>query len=396
VEEAMNAKNFRFYNPVKLVSGDSALGSLIYELGQLQSQRPLIITDPGVQKAGLIDIVQNVLQESERIATSLYDAVPTDSSPAVVNEAAALFYRADCDSIIAVGGGSVIDTGKAVNILVSEGATDILELVGAKLKKTLKPFIAVPTTAGTGSEVSYAAMIKDIERNKKLGFFSYMLFPNTAILDPRMTLTLPPLDTAATAMDALTHAIEAYICNQKNVISDAYSEASIRLISTNLLKVLNNSTDVNGRFHLANAACMAGTAFSNSGVGLVHALGHALGGICHVAHGVAMNIFLPHGLEFNISERQDDIGTLLLPLCGPEVYVHTPPEARAEKVVAYLRQLKDDLFRLAELPRTLREAGVKEESLAAVAQQGIKDPALNFNPVKLSYEDARAIIQKAF
>jgi len=392
----METKRFRFYNPVKLVSGDGALDSLLYELGQVHSQRPLIITDQGVQKAGLIDLVRKVLEGSDQISISLYDNVPTDSSPSVVNEAAAAFYKDRCDAIIAVGGGSVIDTGKAVSILVSEGGKDILELVGTKLKKAMKPLIAVPTTAGTGSEVSYAAMIKDADRNKKLGFFSYVLFPNTAILDPRMTLTLPPLVTAATAMDALTHAIEAFVCNQKNTISDAYSVKSIELICKNLVNVLKNKADPQGRFHLANAACMAGTAFSNSGVGLVHALGHALGGICHIAHGVAMNIFLPHGLEFNMSGRKEAIGELLLPLSGPETYVRTRPEDRAAKTVAVIQELKDRLYRLAGLPRTLREAGVKKGSLEEIARQGMEDPALTFNPVKLSYADALEIVNKAF
>jgi alcohol dehydrogenase len=392
----MKSLNFRFYNPVKLIAGDKALGSLPYELKQLRSQRPLIITDQGVLGAGLINPVNEALEGSNNFVCSIYDGVPPDSSPAVVNAAAAVFRENECDAIIAVGGGSVIDTGKAVNIVISEGVEDIIQLKGVKLKKTMQPFIAIPTTAGTGSEVTYAAMLKDAEHHAKLLFASYNLFPDTALLDPRMTLTLPPLVTAATAMDALCHAMESFITNAKNPFSDAHALAAIKLIRQHLPRVLENKNDVDSRFQLANAACMAGAAFSNSGVGLVHALGHALGGVCGVPHGVAMSIFLPFGLEFNMAVAQGAIGEMLLALSGPEEYVQTPPQQRAAKTVAVIRELKDTLFKMAKLPRTLSEAGVGKERLEDIAQKALKDPALNFNPVAVSYDDFQDILQKAF
>ena len=160
--------------------------------------------------------------------------------------------------------------------------------------------------------------------------------------------------------------------------------------------MIDNGEDIQGRFYLANAACLAGAAFSNSGVGIVHALGHALGGECGVPHGVAMNIFLPHGLEYNMSEVKDIIAELLLPLAGPEVYVQTPKERRAEKTVECIREFKDQLYELTKLSRTLSEAGVKANALEAVAQKAIKDAAAYFNPKKITYEDALAVLEKAF
>jgi alcohol dehydrogenase len=392
----MSSLNFRFYNPVKLIAGDKALSSLPYELKQLRSQRPLIITDPGVIDAGLIDLVNQVLEDSNDLVCSIYDGVPPDSSPTVVNAAAGIFRQNECDAIVAVGGGSVIDTGKAVNIVISEGVEDIIELKGAKLKKAMKPFIVIPTTAGTGSEVTYAAMLRDAERSAKLLFASYNLFPDTALLDPRMTLTLPPLVTAATAMDALCHAMESCISNAHNPFSDAHAVAAIKLIREHLPQVLEDGTHAESRFQLANAACMAGAAFSNSGVGLVHALGHALGGVCGVPHGVAMSIFLPFGLEFNMSVAREAIGEMLLPLSGPEGYVQTAPQERAVKTVAVVRELKDRLYKMAELPRTLSEAGVGKDSLEDIAQKALKDPALYFNPVEVNYDDFKGILQSAF
>jgi alcohol dehydrogenase len=392
----MIPQDFKFYNPAKIVSGNQALDSLGYELSQLQAQRILMITDRGVLEAGLIDRVNKSLEKYDNISIVLYDDVPPDSSPEVVNAAAGIFRENECDAIVVVGGGSVIDTGKAVNIVVSEGADDILELKGSRLRKSMKPLIAIPTTAGTGSEVTYAAVIKDPDQNEKVIFAAHQLIPDVAILDPSMTVSLPPLVTAATAMDAMSHAMEACVSNHRNPVSDAHGFTAIKLIRENLLPVIHNGEDIQGRFYLANAACMAGAAFSNSGVGIIHALGHALGGECGVPHGVAMNIFLPHGLEFNMSEVKDIIAELLLPLAGPEVYVQTPKNLRAEKTVECIRKFKDQLYELTKLSRTLDEAGVKANVLEAVAQKAIKDPAVYFNPKKITYEDALSLLEKAF
>jgi alcohol dehydrogenase len=274
---------------------------------------------------------------------------------------------------------------------------DILKLSGAGfLKKPMKPFIAVPTTAGTGSEVTNVAVVADTERNTKIPFLSYHLFPNTAILDPRMTLTLPPHITAATAMDALCHAVEATVCLQKNPLSDAHAFAAIKLISENLLHVIQNPDDSQGRLALANAACLAGAAFSNSMVGMIHALGHALGGVCHVPHGVAMNIFLPHGLEYNMNKSADQIAELLLPLAGAEVYARVSKNRRAERVVEAIRDLQNKLNVQTRLPLTLKEAGVDAGALEAVAKTAINDPALTFNPEEMDFNDAMAVLKKAY
>jgi alcohol dehydrogenase len=391
----MTTALFRFYNPVKIISGEQALDSLGYELKQLGAKRPLTITDQGVAAAGLIAFVKESLDGAGIPGDILYDRVPPDSSPQVVDQAAGLFRENNCDSIIAVGGGSVIDTGKAVNMVVTEDADSLAEMVGAKLRSPMRPFIAIPTTAGTGSEVTYAAMIRDGKQHRKLLFASYLLFPKTAILDPRMTVSLPPLITAATAVDALTHAIEACICKPRNPFSRAHSLEAITLIRKYLPTVLKNKDDRAARFYLANAACMAGAAFSNAGVGLIHALGHALGGVCQVPHGIAMNIFLPYGLEYNLPAVGEIIGELLLPLAGPEKYIETPVVDRPQKMIASLREMKDELYKTAKLARTLSEAGVPKDACDEIAQKAVKDPALALNPLPVSYEDALEILNQA-
>ena len=388
---------YEFYNPVKIISGNKALDNIPYELELLRSKRPLVITDKGVENAGLLKIFINAFKGSDMEIAAVYSDVPPDSSNKKVNEIADIYRKNNCDSLIALGGGSPIDTAKGVNILVTENADDLTEFEGAdRLKRPLKPFIVVPTTSGTGSEATLVAVIFNEEKKVKMEFTSGYLLPNLAVLDPRMTETMPPKITAATGMDALTHAVEAYICLQKNPVSDAYAFAAIKLIKENLINAVENGKDTNARLSMANAATMAGIAFSNSMVGGVHALGHSTGAVARVPHGVAMSIFLPHGLEYNFEKSKDKIGELLLPFGGEELFSSTPKEKRAEKFILELRNFQKRLKDICGLPDKLEEAGVKEDMLGLIASGALNDGALMMNPVDMSHEDAMDILKRAF
>jgi len=228
-------------------------------------------------------------------------------------------------------------------------------------------------------------------------FASPFLMPHAAVLDPRMTLGLPAQITAATAMDAMTHACEAFICLAKNPMSDAYAAAAVRAVSENLLKVLDRPGDEQGRLALAQGAAMAGIAFSNSMVGLVHALGHSVGATCHVHHGTCMSILLPAVLEYNLQASRDAIGELLLPLAGAEVYAATPAAQRADKTIEKLRWLKDEIHARCGLPRTLSETGKVEQSqLEQIAEMSLDDGSMIFNPVEVSREEALAVLRKSW
>lgn len=389
---------YEFFCPVKIITGHQALEHLPFELAALSVSRPMLITDKGVRGAGLLSLVEAIFASSHAPITTVFDDVPADSSLATVRQAAASYRTHDCDALIAIGGGSVIDTAKAVNILVSEGGDDLLQYAGAhNLKRALKPLFVVPTTSGTGSEVTMVAIISDLEAGVKIPFTSHYLLPNAAVLDPRMTLTLPPLTTAATAMDALTHAIEAYTCLAANPLSDAYATAAIQKISRHLLAVLDNPSDAQGRLELAQASTMAGIAFSNSMVGLVHALGHSIGALCHLPHGMCMGILLPYVLEYNESVNGDRIGELLLPLAGPEVYAATPQSRRAGRAVQIILLLRDNLYQRCQLPRTLLETGkVQQEQLEAIADMAINDGSIIFNPKESDRAELLAVLQRAW
>jgi len=243
---------YAFFAPVKILAGTSALEHVPFELRSLGASHPMLITDAGVRDAGLAAAVTAALREGGIEPGTTYDRVPPDSSVGVVEDCARAHRAAGCDSILALGGGSVIDTAKGVSILISENANDLSRYAGSGvLSKRTEPLFVVPTTSGTGSEVTLAAVIADEATGIKLAFVSPFLIPDVAVLDPRMTLTLPPRITAATAMDAMTHAIEASIGLAKNPVSDGYASAAIGKISRHLIPALDHPRDPEHRFELA-------------------------------------------------------------------------------------------------------------------------------------------------
>lgn len=388
---------YEYHNPVKILSGKKACDNIPNELETLGANRPLIITDKGVVKAGLLDILKKSLKSSKVIIGAIYDNTPPDSSNHVVDEIAKIYFAKKCDSIIAIGGGSPIDTAKAVNILATEESDDLLKFSGVnRLKKQLKPLVVIPTTSGTGSEATTIAVIANPEKNIKMPFQSMRLYPSVAVLDPRMTQTMPPHITAATGMDALTHAVEAYSCLQKNPMSDAYATKALDLIRENLIKAVKKGRDLDARMAMANASLMAGTAFSNSMVGIVHGIGHACGAISHVPHGIAMGLLLPFGMEFNLPEVSNYYSELLLHLGGAEEFAKTPGFRKALRSIEIVRQLNQKLNELGGMPITLKQAGVKKEDLGRIAETALNDGAMLPNPIEVKINDIHAILKEAY
>jgi len=396
---------YEFCCRVKIVAGHDALEKIPALLAEMGSKKPLIITDKGVAAAGLVDIVVNALKDGVTIG-GIADNVPPDSDLKVVNQLAGLYRDNACDAIIAVGGGSVMDTAKGVNIVVSENATDLMAFSGAgALNRRLKPLVAIPTTAGTGSEVTLVAVIKDHEKHQKMLFTSYVLLPNVSILDSRMTMTMPPFITAMTGMDALSHAVEGYYCLQKNPLSDAHSLAAVNMIHQYLSTVTQNPSDKEGRLAMAVGACLAGISFSNSMVGIVHNLGHATGAVCGVPHGICMAVLLPYGLEYNMHRCGDTIAELLLPMAGEEVYRTTPKAERADKVVSLIRQMNQDLNAItggrharyfSEVKDRDGKQMVPRDVLPAIAKAALLDGATIYNPEDQDYEENLLVLEAAW
>ncbi|MEH8140405.1 iron-containing alcohol dehydrogenase [Aeromonas veronii] len=392
------SRYYDFFCPVKLLAGEQALEQLASELASLGARRPLLLTDKGVNATGLATLLARVLAEGELPVAAIWDEIPADSSTAVVERIAKRYRELDCDSLVALGGGSVIDTAKAVNILTSMGGDHLLDYSGAGcLTRPLKPLAVVPTTAGTGSEVTLVAVIKDEASGRKVPFTSPFLLPQLAVLDPRLTQGLPLNITAATAMDAMTHAIEAFIGTAKNPVSDALALMAVEKIASALPQIIHYPQNKQLRLQLAEGSTLAGMAFSNSMVGLVHALGHSLGARCHLPHGLCMNLFLPTVLDYNRPEVDSELARLLLPLVGAERFAATPAHQRAEATITAIRTLRDTLWQAVKLPRTMCEAGVSDRSLLTeIRDLAVNDGALLFNRKDADREQLLTLLERAW
>ena len=389
---------YEFCNSTKILSGEYALENIPVELKALGAKKALILCDETLKKIGTMQIVLDAIFDQGIEIGAEFTKIPPDSSIAVIEQIVTIYQEKACDCIIAIGGGSVIDTAKGVRMILSQGVSNMMELAGCEMITYGKhiPLIAIPTTSGTGSEVTLVAVILNQLQNVKMEFISYYLLPDVAVLDTRMTIGLPAKMTAATGMDALCHAIESYTCMQKNPLSDSFAISAIGLIRDNLIEVCKNGKDKKRRLAMANASLMAGASFSNSMVGMIHAIGHALGAISRVPHGEAMTILMPYCMEYNLDCLEELYAELLLPLAGPEVYSNTPKEERAKKTIEVVKNMREELNKLTGLPLRLREKQVNKEDFDKIAQTAINDGALIVNPKKVDIEDVMMILNQAY
>ncbi len=392
------SKYFEFQNAVKLLCGESALERLADELEHLGAKAPMLLSDAVLARIGTMQLVVDAMAAEGCVPACTFTEIPVDSSLRVVNEIAALYRSKGCDALVAVGGGSVIDTAKGVRLVLSQEAEDILAIGGVEnlVRGKYIPFVVVPTTSGTGSECTGVAVIRNDANGVKMEFLSPFVQPDAAVIDPRMTAGLPPKATASTGFDAMVHAIEACTCLQANPMSSAYGTAAIKLICENLEEATRNGSNKQARYAMAVASTMAGIAFSNSMVGAVHAIGHALGGVCHVPHAVAMTILLPHVMRYNLERCQESYAALLPWLVGMDAAMAIPADKRAEASIEAVAALGRRLNALCGLPLTLREAGVEKDSFAKVAEFAVNDGALIVNPRAADESQVIEILNAAY
>ncbi|MBC2716868.1 MAG: iron-containing alcohol dehydrogenase [Desulfobacteraceae bacterium] len=386
---------FEFYNPTKVVYEDGVATDLKPELDIIGIKKYFIVSDQIINDLGMIKKVADGLVEAGCEVTGQYLDVKQDARLNDVKTCADLAKTSGAEGILSIGGGSVIDTAKAANILFSEGGDLVDDYSGAHtLTRPLKPHVVIPTTAGTGSEVTMIAVIYDEENKEKLAFPDKFLLPNLAVLDPQMTISLPPKMTAATGMDALTHAVEAYVGPQASPISDAFAIGAIELIMKNLVNATRNGEDVNARGAMLIASSMAGISFTHSMCGCVHGMAHATGGLYRVPHGVANGIFLPFGMEYNFEEIKEKLARLA-PVMGEDISGLSEDEA-AKLAIAAVRKLSKQLNELDALPLRLRDVGVPEDGLEAIAEGAINDGTSFYNPREMDEEELLPYIQKAY
>lgn len=374
---------FEFYLPTRIISGAGLVDQLGQELERIGLTRGFLVTDQMLQKSGLVDRVLAGLQGSSVQVAGIFTEVVPNSEIGIVEKGAALARETRPDFILALGGGSVIDTAKGINILCSQGG-NLLDYEGLNLvNEPLGPLVAIPTTAGTGSEVTQYAVIKDQTRQIKLTFMSPHLLPRLAVLDPEMTLGLPPQLTASTGLDALTHAVEACVSTATNPVAQGLGWQAARLISRYLPQATANGQDLEARHSLLVASSMAGMAFNSAMVGIVHAMAHACGGLYGVPHGLANAILLPHGMEYNLPVCLEAFGDLARAM---------GKGTRAALAIEAVQELSA----ACGLPRRLRDAGVPESGLASVAEAAALDGAIYTNPRPAEVEDILEILRRAY
>lgn len=386
---------FEFINQVKICSGDNALCNVVHELKYLGATRPLILSDKGLEKVGTLKNVIKVFNKNGLDTTRVFTDIPTDSSTDTINQIVQVYKDNGADSIVAIGGGSVIDTAKGVKLVLSQEVDDILKLEGNEIMPLgkLVPFIVIPTTCGTGSECTAVAVIKNSQTHVKMEFISPTLLPNVAVLDSSVIETLPPKLLATTSIDALTHAIEGYSCLQRNPISQSFSITAIRLITENLFLAINHPKKVEYKYNLLNASTVAGISFSNSMVGIVHAIGHALGSY-KVPHGNAMAILLPTCLKFNADVMSEEYSQLLLYFKGADYYVSIPEDDRPNAFVTAVKELVDMASNLTGFSLKLTDYGITENDLEDIANTAINDGASAINPKLFTRKNIISILKE--
>ncbi|HEY3314155.1 MAG TPA: iron-containing alcohol dehydrogenase [Bacillota bacterium] len=366
---------------------------LVRELGDQVSRiggtRAFVVADRTLEKLGLVGRAVNGLTAGGVAVAGQFLDVPPNSDVGVVEQAAAAAGRAGGDVLVAIGGGSVIDTAKGMNMILSKGGS-LMDYQGLGLvNDPLGKLVAVPTTAGTGSEVTNMAVIKDPEARVKYSFTSPYLGPDLAILDPEVTVGLPPQLTASTGMDALTHAVEAYLSLSANPVSDALALYATKVVRDWLPKATHEGSNVEARYWMLIGSNTAGAAFSNALVGCVHAMAHALGGLFSIPHGLANAVLLAPGLEFNLDFAAARIAELapafrLAPAAAEE--------ATAKAVVEAVKALAKE----CGLPDRLRDLGVPPDGLEAAAEAAAADGAIFTNPRPATAEELLEVLKRVF
>lgn len=385
---------FEFQVPSKVICAEHCVDSIGAELDKTGGTRALLVTDEGVQNAGIDKAVLEGMDSGEAEIVGTFNGVPPNSEIKVVHACWEKAREVEADCLISLGGGSVIDTAKATTILMTEGG-ELLDHQSAVYtpSTTMPPHISIPTTAGTGSEATFAAVIADHEQMMKLIFQGPELAPRVAMLDPAMTVTLPPGLTASTGMDALTHCIEALHSEMHEPICDGLALHGIRLIGQYLPRAFKDGNDMEARTYMLIAANMGGVAFANAFVGIVHAMAHSVGGKYGIPHGVANAILLPYGMEFNLRYEEEGVPRsyrMVAEALGVEVAGLDDAEA-ARSGIGRIRDLTAELG----LPVKLSEVGLPADGLEAVTDDAMIDGSMFNNPGEPEYEEVLEIYRQS-
>lgn len=377
-----------FKSAKKLITGNGAVNTLKDELSRLGVTKPAVITDKGVSQSGGLSRVTEQLKPNSYL---VYDNIPPEPEISVIENCVAELRGKDVDGIIAVGGGSAIDSAKVLAVSMGHNGK-ISALFGEdNVASRDIPLVAIPTTAGTGSEVTNIAILSDPVDQLKKGIVSEYLLPDVAIVSAEMTVSCPASVTAASGIDALVHAIESYLSVNASAITDALAIKAITLIYPALPKAFTDGSDLVARNDMATGSLLAGLAFGNAGVGAVHALAYPLGGRYHLSHGMSNAVMLPHVMKANAEVSQErfvDIGNAMkLDIHGRSI----------SESVALVLEAIETICREVEIPAALKHFGIPEEDIPSLAIDASKvTRLLRNNPRTLTVDDIETIYRQAY
>ncbi len=379
----------RFRTTKENIIGPGSIKSLGERILARGCRKPCIVTDPGLVQSGIVERIEEQLRDSG-LENVRFDQVEADPKYEIVNKVTALLVEKNVDLVIGLGGGSSLDIAKISAAMVANDG-NVEDYFGIELlsRKGLD-LILVPTTAGTGSEVTPIVILSDEKNKLKKGIVSSHLFPDLAILDPELTVGLPPHVTAATGMDALIHAVEAYTSVNATPMTDMFAKQAIELISNNLRTAFANGSNLQARNNMLEGSMLAGIAFANAGVTAVHAFAYPIGAEFHIPHGVANTIMLIPVMDFNIVGNLDKFAHL-----AEYLGQHTKglnKRKAASSAVQAIRELAEDL----QVPSRLRDFGVQESDIPELAK-GVMQVTrlLANNPRTMHLQDAEEIYKKA-
>lgn len=385
-------KSFEFKLPTRILFGVNLADSLGEEIKALEIRRLLLVTDKGVVNAGLLDRVTRALKASA-IDYTIFASVEANPTTTTVYNGAEIFRQDKCDGLLAVGGGSPMDAAKAIGVQAThEGdINDYSRRVGKPVLHITPPLIAVPTTAGTGSEVTWVSVLVDPGDRVKIVIPSPYIAARVAVVDPSLTVSLPADVTATTGMDALTHAIEAYVSTKSTPIADSLALTAIKMISSNLREAVGNGENMAARANMMLASTQAGMSFANASVALVHAMAHALGGFFDIAHGVANAIMLPLVMNHSLIGNPGKYADIAVAM-GENVEGLNTMEAAREAVFA-VESLAADIG----IPQNLKQLGADPARIGDLADETLNQAgAYPFNPRKVGKHEVMQLFELAF
>lgn len=378
---------FIFQMPSKVMAGDSCLNRLEEEVQKLEAEKVLIVTDRNLEKAGLVKKVTDNLGQTELI---LFNECSPDPSTELIQRGTEVIRKRGVDLLIAIGGGSNIDAAKGMSIMAANKGPLTQYEGPEKFPNEPLPIISVPTTAGTGSEITFFAVITDLERDYKFLIWSPRIAPKVAFLDPSMVATAPRTVKIPAGMDALAHAVESYLSKMASPLTEICALKAINLVFRNLRGVLEDKPDLDCLKNMQYAATIAAMSFANAKLGIVHAMALSLSAMYHVPHGVAISILLPHGLEFNRPARPDKFIQL-----AQAMKIETQGLSAKEVGKSVVEAVKK-LSRDTGAPHRMREVGVKKKSFEKMVQDSMKSGHVQVNPRKIEAQDIFNIYQAAY